>query len=160
MAKVYKLPTKSSRKYRGKYPTRIHHASWGGREEWLVAKYFPDMKYTIHIEMNNGDRYIADADELLLIFPMIGGMGTTSSRILYTDAIAIVNAATDMGELRYKAWLRDVQAARTLWDSDRIRELQYQKTQTSGHQARARIEEQMIAYVKAGVEEMNKCSAF
>src|SRR5688572_5198742 len=44
---IYKLPTRSTRKYRGKYQGRIHNC--GGRAACF------------HIETNNGERYVADA---------------------------------------------------------------------------------------------------
>jgi hypothetical protein len=41
---IYELPTRSARKYRGKYPERVHSLSLGS---------------TCHIELNNGRRFVA-----------------------------------------------------------------------------------------------------
>lgn len=40
---IYKLPSRSPRKYRGKYPTRVHNYGLGR---------------TVHIELNNGKRFV------------------------------------------------------------------------------------------------------
>jgi hypothetical protein len=41
---IYELPTRSSRKYRGKYPERVHSAALGR---------------VCHFELNNGRRFVA-----------------------------------------------------------------------------------------------------
>lgn len=47
---IYKLPTRSSRKYRGKYPTRVRSFAYA--------------KGTAHFELNDGRRYVANGWEL------------------------------------------------------------------------------------------------
>lgn len=57
---IYLLPTQRPGKYRGIYPTRIH--SWGYSQspaQTVIAEYL-GIKRPIHIELNNGRRYIVD----------------------------------------------------------------------------------------------------
>lgn len=61
---MFCLPTHSPRKYRGKYPTRIN--SWGysnSASQQALGK-FLGITRPVHIELNDGRRYIADTSEL------------------------------------------------------------------------------------------------
>lgn len=61
---IFLLPSRSSRKYRGKYPERIN--SWGyskSRSQQAIADYL-GISRPVHIELNDGRRYIADMKSL------------------------------------------------------------------------------------------------
>lgn len=151
MSYILKLPTKAPRKYRGKHPYRMHHYSAGGREQWLIEKHFPDddLRGSVHLELNNGDRFLVNG-QYLEAFNKASRGG-----IFQISYVKLAEMALDMSQEEYDKWLADIRAARHLWDSDHIKELQHRKTHTCGHTARAAIEAEMIAFVKQGVEEQN-----
>lgn len=57
---IYQLPTRSSRRYRGKHPGRINSWSYGDSPCQKVIAGYLGMKRPVHIEDNAGYRYIAD----------------------------------------------------------------------------------------------------
>lgn len=65
---IYRLPTRSPRKYRGKYPYRINSWSTGGSkispDQQIVKDHLGLETRPVHLELNNGERYIADAKSI------------------------------------------------------------------------------------------------
>ena len=62
---ICKLPSRSKRRYRGKYPTRVN--SWAysrSSSQKIVAKHL-SMNRPVHIELNNGSRYVAELKYLI-----------------------------------------------------------------------------------------------
>ena len=57
---IFMLPTRSPRKYRGKYPERVNSWSYSrSPSQQAIAEYL-GISRPVHIELNNGKRYIAD----------------------------------------------------------------------------------------------------
>lgn len=61
---MYLLPTKSGRRYRGKYPDTIHSLGYSNSLSQQVIGGYLSINRPIHIELNNGRRYIAAAAEI------------------------------------------------------------------------------------------------
>ena len=63
---MFKLPTRghTDRPYRGKYPTRICQWSYSGSPASKALGVFLGIKRPVHIELNEGTRYIADLSEV------------------------------------------------------------------------------------------------
>ncbi len=58
------LPSQSNRKYHGMYPKRINSISYSrSPSQQLVGNYL-GLKRPVHIELNDGKRYIVDAGDL------------------------------------------------------------------------------------------------
>lgn len=61
---MYQLPQKVVNLYRGKYPDRISQLGYSNSLSQQVIGGFLSINRPIHIELNNGIRYIAAADEI------------------------------------------------------------------------------------------------
>lgn len=57
---IFELPTRSPRKYRGQYPTRINSWSYSRAPSQQAIADYLGIGRPVHIELNNGKRYIAD----------------------------------------------------------------------------------------------------
>ena len=57
---MFKLPTRSERRYRGKYPYRVHSIGYGQSESQKALAAYLGIRRPTHIELNNGERYIMD----------------------------------------------------------------------------------------------------
>lgn len=59
MVMIVKLPTKSDRRYRGKYPTRVHSMSYSrSYTQDFIQGFLRLDGRPMHFELNNGERYI------------------------------------------------------------------------------------------------------
>lgn len=63
----YQLPTRSSRKYRGKYPRRLNsfsHSSTTIGDQTIIVEQL-GIARPVHLELNDGTRFIVEASSLL-----------------------------------------------------------------------------------------------
>lgn len=63
---MFKLPTRghADRPYRGKYPNRVNSWSYSRSPSQQALGAFLGIRKPVHIELNEGTRYIADISEL------------------------------------------------------------------------------------------------
>lgn len=61
---IFQLPTRSPRKYRGKYPTRINSWSYSRSPSQMAIADFLGIGRPVHLELNDGRRFIADMKSL------------------------------------------------------------------------------------------------
>jgi hypothetical protein len=61
---MFVLPTRSPRIYRGKYPTRIHSWSYSRSPSQQALAAFLGINRPVHLELNEGTRFIAEFTEL------------------------------------------------------------------------------------------------
>lgn len=92
----YRLPTVSPRKYRGKYPTRIHSVSAQSRG---AARGY-------HFETNEGKRYLCHVHDV------ISPMGGDYLGKELADVLRYGTVLEDMMQEQYDAMLASVRAER------------------------------------------------
>jgi hypothetical protein len=100
---IYLLPTRSARKYRGKYPTRINSWSYSRSPSQMIVATHLDMKRPVHMELNNGSRYIADMCDLV---------GDVRLAVEFDDAMLPRTEQLELSQERYDAMLADIRAHR------------------------------------------------
>lgn len=61
---MYFLPTRPPRRYRGKYPFRIHSWSYADSGSQRAIGAFLSIRRPVHIELNSGVRFICSIREL------------------------------------------------------------------------------------------------
>lgn len=61
---AYFLPTRPPRRYRGKYPFRIHSWSYADSQSQRVLGAILQIRKPVHIELNSGVRFICALSEL------------------------------------------------------------------------------------------------
>jgi len=62
---IYRLPSRSPRKYRGQYPRRVHSWSYSSSPCQMLIKDILKLELgPVHIELNDGTRFIADRADL------------------------------------------------------------------------------------------------
>lgn len=69
---MFLLPTKSPIRYRGKYPMRVRSWSYARSLSTQALGAYLGIRKPVHLELNNGSRYIADLSELRTDLPHIG----------------------------------------------------------------------------------------
>lgn len=57
---IYELPTRSPRKYRGKYPGRVNSWSYSRSSSQAIVARHLHMSRPVHVELNDGRRFILD----------------------------------------------------------------------------------------------------
>lgn len=60
---IFQLPTKSDRIYRGKYPRRVWSWGYSRSPSQAVIGKFLEVDKPVHLELNDGTRYILSLDE-------------------------------------------------------------------------------------------------
>jgi len=61
---MFLLPTRSPRTYHGKYPTRINSWNYSRSDAQVALASFLGIKRPVHLELNDGRRFISDFSEL------------------------------------------------------------------------------------------------
>lgn len=98
---IYQLHTRSQRRYRGKYPRRINSWSYArSARQDIVAKHL-DMKRPVHLELNDGTRFIADMSDLDL-----NGCRVGIEFSLVSKAPCVIDLTQD----RYNAMLAEIRS--------------------------------------------------
>lgn len=62
---IFELPTRSPRKYRGKYPERVNAWSYGRSPSQTALALFLGINRPVHVELNDGRRFIVDMRALI-----------------------------------------------------------------------------------------------
>lgn len=102
------LPTRSSRRYRGKYPTRVNMWSYSRSASQKIVGDHLSMQRPCHIELNDGRRYIADLPYLIkLDFDGIC-MGMDLAELVSDSNEMLFSLTQD----RYDAMLADIRKLR------------------------------------------------
>ena len=74
---IFLLPTQAPRKYRGKYPRRIHSVGYSNSPSQKALCKFLGINRAVHLELRNGWRYIADTSDLHGDLPPVGAEFST-----------------------------------------------------------------------------------
>jgi hypothetical protein len=132
---IFKLHTKSTRKYRGKYPTRLHDFSNGGqRGNPIVARHLA-IRSPHFLELNDGRRYYVDGFWLNdFKLPIL-------TKLLFKyDFEAIVAHAVDLPAKRYDEMLGEINAERARARDEHNAAVRDRKHARDRAQARASID--------------------
>lgn len=97
---IYQLPTRSPRKYRGKYPRRVNSWSYSRSPSQQAIADYLDIRLPVHLELNDGTRFIACmfdfADDLKLSVEfndILPGPVLDLPQHRYDEMLALVQAA-------------------------------------------------------------------
>jgi hypothetical protein len=90
---MYLLPTRATRRYRGKYPHRIHSWAYSQSPSQRALGAFLSLRKPVHIELNDGRRFIASISELL---PNQSRMGVEFEMILRHNPCTIDEMSQEM----------------------------------------------------------------
>lgn len=69
---MFELPTRSTRTYHGKFPSRVHSVGYSNSSEQVFISGFLGIKRAVHIELNCGRRFIACISEVRIDEKIIG----------------------------------------------------------------------------------------
>lgn len=61
---MFKLPTKSDRRYRGFHPSRLHSLGYSNSLSQQAIAAHLSISYPVHLETNDGQRFIASRNEI------------------------------------------------------------------------------------------------
>ena len=100
---IYQLPTRSPRRYRGKYPARINSWSCSRSPSQRALADFLHLSRPVHLELNDGQRFIADMCDLV---------GDLRLAMDMNDAVLPRTTVVQLGQDRYDAMLALVREAR------------------------------------------------
>lgn len=104
---IFELPTRSPRKYRGQYPNRINSWSYSRSPSQQAIADYLEIGRPVHIELNNGKRYIADMKSLNADGIKLG----TELRDIWKEEVS-VKIPHLLSQERYDEMLALVRAAR------------------------------------------------
>lgn len=106
---IFLLPTRSSRRYAGKYPERVNSWSYSRSPSQMAIAEFLGISRPVHIELNDGRRYIIDMKALR---PEGVKLGNEMVSCLSADVMFVESAWEELSQERYDEMLALVQAAR------------------------------------------------
>lgn len=106
---LFLLPTRSPRRYAGKYPERVNSWSYSRSPSQRAIADYLGIGRPVHIELNDGRRYIADMKSLR---PEGVKLGVELVSCLHPDVIFVESAWEDLSQERYDEMLTLVRAAR------------------------------------------------
>lgn len=106
---IFLLPTRSSRRYRGQYPERVNSWSYSRSPSQQAIADYLNIGRPVHIELNDGRRYIIDMKALR---PDTVKLGVELVSCLHSDVLFVESAWEELSRERYDEMLALVQAAR------------------------------------------------
>lgn len=106
---IFLLPTRSSRRYAGKYPERVNSWSYSRSPSQMAIAEYLGISRPVHIELNDGRRYIIDMRALR---PDTVKLGVELVSCLQSDVLFVESAWEELSRDRYDEMLALVQAAR------------------------------------------------
>lgn len=107
---IFLLPTRSSRKYRGKYPERVNSWSYSRSPSQMAIAEYLGISRPVHIELNDGRRYIADMKALR---PEGVKLNAEMLNCIHPDVMFVESAWEDLSQERYDEMLVLVREARS-----------------------------------------------
>lgn len=106
---IFTLPTRSPRRYRGKYPERVNSWSYSRSPSQMAIAQYLGISRPVHIELNDGRRYIIDMKALR---PEGVKLNAEMLNCLTTDVMFVESAWEDLSQERYDEMLVLVREAR------------------------------------------------
>lgn len=106
---IFMLPTRSPRKYRGKYPERVNSWSYSRSPSQMAIAEFLGISRPVHIELNDGRRYIICMKALR---PEGVKLNAEMIDCLSPDVMFVESLWEDLSQERYDAMLALVREAR------------------------------------------------
>ena len=106
---IYQLPTRSPRRYRGKYPERVNSWSYSRSPSQMAIADYLGISRPVHIELNDGRRYIIDMKALR---PEGVKLNAEMIDCLSPDVMFVESLWDELSQERYDEMLERVRAVR------------------------------------------------
>lgn len=113
---IFLLPTRSTRRYRGKYPDRVNSWSYSNSPSQRTIAAFLGISRPVHVELNDGRRYIIDMKALR---PDALRLSVDMVNCLSPDVMFVESAWQELSRQRYDEMLKIIgdlrEGGKTWW---------------------------------------------